>query len=73
MTMREFVACRLFDIRTMQGLPQIAVAQRIGASKGLISHYELGRTEPSISTLQSILDVYGVSMSEFFGAWKESA
>jgi transcriptional regulator with XRE-family HTH domain len=73
MTVGEYIPDALWALRTDRELSQKDVAARVGVIPQAISHYETGRTEPSISTLQSILDVYGVSMSEFFGQWKESA
>jgi HTH-type transcriptional repressor of puuD len=72
MTMRD-LADRLFELRHERGLRLGEVASKLGTAKSTIGHYESGRTTPSISMLQEILDVYGVSMSEFFGQWKESA
>jgi transcriptional regulator with XRE-family HTH domain len=73
MNLREYIALKLFDLRTELGLTQQAVAAQVGLVHQAISHYETGQREPSISTLKSILDAYGVSIPEFFGNWKEQA
>jgi len=43
------------------------LASRADLTKGYISQLENDATSPSIATLKGILDVFGVSMQEFFG------
>jgi transcriptional regulator with XRE-family HTH domain len=47
-------------------LTQEELASRADLTKGYISQLENDATSPSIATLKDILDVFGVSMQEFF-------
>ncbi len=45
-------------------LTQEAVAEKLGITKGQLSHYETGVSEPSIRVLVKILELYQVSFDE---------
>ncbi len=57
---------KLRKLRMSNSLTQEELASRADLTKGFISQLENDATSPSISTLKDILDVLGVSISEFF-------
>lgn len=57
---------KLKKLRLSNSLTQEELASRADLTKGYISQLENDATSPSISTLMDILDVLGVSISEFF-------
>ncbi len=57
---------RLKRLRMINSLTQEELASRADLTKGYISQLENDGTSPSIATLKDILDVFGVSMQEFF-------
>jgi len=57
---------RLKRLRMVNSLTQEELASRADLTKGYISQLENDTTCPSIATLKDILDVFGVSMQEFF-------
>jgi len=57
---------RLKRLRMINSLTQEELASRTDLTKGYISQVENDTTCPSIATLKDMLDVFGVSMQEFF-------
>ena len=57
---------RLKRFRMINSLTQEELASRAGLTKGYISQLENDATSPSIATLKDIVDVFGISMQEFF-------
>ena len=57
---------RLSEIRQQQGLAQRRAAELSGLTHSAISTIEQDKVSPAISTLQKLLKVYGLSLSEFF-------
>lgn len=57
---------RLKRLRMINSLTQEELASRADLTKGFISQLENDTTSPSIATLKDIIDVFGVSMQEFF-------
>lgn len=57
---------RLSQIRQHLGLSQRRVAELSGLTHSAISTIEQDKVSPAISTLQKLLKVYGLSLSEFF-------
>ncbi len=55
-------------LRLENGLTQAELASRTELSKGFISQVESGSTVPSLETLHDILEILGVSFTEFFAA-----
>jgi transcriptional regulator with XRE-family HTH domain len=53
-------------LRMINSLTQEELARRADLTKGYISQLENDTTCPSIATLKDILDIFGVSMQEFF-------
>jgi transcriptional regulator with XRE-family HTH domain len=62
---------KLRKLRMADSLTQEELASRADLTKGYISQLENDATSPSISTLKDILDVLGVSISEFFAETPE--
>ncbi len=59
---------RLKELRERAGLSQRALAARAGVTNGMISLVEKNRSSPSVATLKKILDVFPMSLAEFFAA-----
>jgi transcriptional regulator with XRE-family HTH domain len=57
---------RLKRLRMINSLTQEELASRADLTKGYISQLENDATSPSIATLKDIIDVFGVSMQDFF-------
>jgi len=57
---------RLKRLRMVNSLTQEELASRADLTKGFISQIENDATSPSIATLKDIVDVFGISMQEFF-------
>ena len=57
---------RLSQIRHAMGLSQRRVAELAGLTHSAISTIEQDKVSPAVSTLQKLLKVYGLSLSEFF-------
>jgi transcriptional regulator with XRE-family HTH domain len=62
---------KLRKLRMSNSLTQEELASRADLTKGYISQLENDGTSPSISTLRDILEVLGVSMSDFFAETPE--
>ena len=59
---------RLREIRERAGLSQRALAARADVTNGMISLIEKNRSSPSVATLKKILDVFPMSLAEFFAS-----
>jgi len=57
---------KLKRLRQANSLTQEELANRAYLTKGFISQLERDQTSPSIATLKDILDVFGVSLADFF-------
>lgn len=57
---------RLSALRQERGLSQRRVAELAGLTHSAISTIEQDKVSPAVSTLQKLLNVYGLSLSEFF-------
>lgn len=60
------IAEKLKKLRMTNSLTQEELGSRADLTKGYISQLENDSACPSIATLKDILDVFGVSMQEFF-------
>ena len=60
------LGAQIRDLREARRMRLAELAQAIGKSIGYVSQIERGRSEVSISTLKSISDALGVSISWFF-------
>ena len=65
--MREAFSERLKTLRQERGLGQIALAKEIDVGKSIVSLWELGRSEPTLSKLVAIAQYFGVSIDYLAG------
>ncbi|WP_448808769.1 helix-turn-helix domain-containing protein [Agromyces bauzanensis] len=65
--MADSLGARLREARTKRGLSLRSVAQALGVSASLISQVEIGKTQPSVSTLYALANHLGVSLDELLG------
>ncbi|MDY4970355.1 MAG: helix-turn-helix transcriptional regulator [Lachnospiraceae bacterium] len=61
---------RLKALRTQSGLTQQELADRIGATKSMISYYELQERQPSSVSLRKLSEVFHVSTDYLLGLEK---
>ena len=57
----------LKEIRLEKNVSQIKLAEAIGVSKGIVSMWETGQREPTLSSLVSLADYFGVSLDYLVG------
>ena len=57
----------LKTMRVERGITQENLAKKLNISLKTISHWETGYTEPSITQLIAIADIYSVSLDELVG------
>ena len=50
--------------RKKLGLTQEQLAEKLGYDRSTYSYYEIGRTEPSISTLCKLSRIFGVTLDQ---------
>ncbi|WP_411706392.1 HTH-type transcriptional regulator PuuR [Edaphovirga cremea] len=62
---------RLSELRQQRGMSQRRAAELSGLTHSAISTIEQDKVSPAISTLQKLLKVYGLSLSEFFADKEE--
>ena len=55
---------RFKRFRMLASMSTEEAAKRIGVTKGNIGHWESGRTQPRVSRLRRIADVYGCSVAD---------
>ncbi|WP_159499840.1 helix-turn-helix domain-containing protein [Microbacterium sp. 18062] len=65
--MPDDLGTRLRQARVTRGLSLRSVAQELGVSASLISQVEIGKTQPSVSTLFALATHLGVSLDEMLG------
>lgn len=65
--MPDRLGARLREARLQRGLSLRSVAQSLGVSASLISQVEIGKTQPSVSTLYAMASHLGVSLDELLG------
>ena len=65
--MNETFGQRLKRIRKSKKLTQTKLAKKIGISQHLICDYEVGRTIPSLPTIEWLCEALGVTASELLG------
>jgi len=58
---------RLIQLRKSQKLSQIAMAKEVGVSSRVYQSYEYGKSEPGMSRLVKIADVFDVSLDYLTG------
>jgi transcriptional regulator with XRE-family HTH domain len=60
----ERLATRLKQLRRRRGLTQAALAFRARLSPGYVARLEIGRHDPSLSTLRKLAKALGVPVRE---------
>ncbi len=58
---------RLKELRQENGIGQVELAKKINVSKGIISFWENGLREPTMSNLISLADFFGVTLGYLVG------
>ena len=58
---------RLKELRMERYLGQVALAESIGVSKAVVSMWEMGKREPSMTSLIALANFYGVSIDYIVG------
>jgi len=58
---------RLRQLRESRGLTQSELAARAGLTDQWVSHFEIGRREPTFRNLQALAQGLGVGLSAFDG------
>lgn len=58
---------RLKELRQENGIGQVELAKKINVSKGIISFWENGLREPTMSNLISLADFFGVTLDYLVG------
>ena len=71
--MPDQLGARLREARLKRGLSLRSVAGALGVSASLISQVEIGKTQPSVSTLYALASHLGVSLDELLGIASPSA
>lgn len=67
MDYRKIFAERLKELRLEHNLTQVELAQKTNTSKSVISAWELGQNEPSVSSLISLAKFFDVSLDYLCG------
>ena len=62
------LGARLRDLRAGRGWTQDELARRVGLSKSYLSRIEDGERHPSLATLLSLAQAYGISLASLFAA-----
>ncbi|MDR0975350.1 MAG: helix-turn-helix transcriptional regulator [Christensenellaceae bacterium] len=57
----------LKELRLEKGKGQVEVAKDLGVSKGIISFWENGKREPTLSMLLALSNYFKVSIDELVG------
>ncbi len=58
---------RLKELRQENGIGKVELAKKINVSKGIISFWENGLREPTMSNLISLADFFGVTLDYLVG------
>ena len=69
--MNELFAERLKELRAEQGVSQVLLAKSLGVSKGIVSLWENGLREPTLSNLVALADYFCVSLDFLAGRTKD--
>ncbi|MDR0855814.1 MAG: helix-turn-helix transcriptional regulator [Clostridiales bacterium] len=65
--MKNVFAGRLKELRLESGLGQVVLSEKLGVSKGVISLWENGLREPSMSSIVAIARFFAVSADYLLG------
>lgn len=69
--MNELFTERLKELRAEQGVSQVLLAKSLGVSKGIVSLWENGLREPTLSNLVALADYFCVSLDFLTGRTKD--
>lgn len=58
------IALKIRKLREIHGYPQEYVAFQLGVSQAAYSKKETGRTELSLTVLQQVTSLYGISLTD---------
>lgn len=64
MSRKEEIRNRIKEYRMKLGMTQADLAKAIGQSTSSVGMYECGKREPEMSTLESMADVFGISLMQ---------
>lgn len=65
--MENIFGNRLRELRKERGLGQIKLAEILGVSKSIISLWEIGTCEPTLSKLKEMARFFGVTIDYLAG------
>ncbi len=65
--MKEVFAERLKELRLERGLGQVQLAKALDVGKSVVSLWELGKCEPTLSKLIAMARFFGVSIDYLAG------
>ena len=65
--MKEVFSERLRELRQERGLGQVQLAKELDVGKSIISLWELGKCEPTLSKLIAMAHFFGVSIDYLAG------
>ncbi len=65
--MKEVFAERLKELRLERGLGQVQLAKELDVGKSVVSLWELGKCEPTLSKLIAMARFFGVSIDYLAG------
>ena len=65
--MKEVFAERLKELRLERGLGQVQLAKELDVGKSVVSLWELGKCEPTLSKLIAMARFFGVSINYLAG------
>ena len=66
MTNKKILGKNIREVRTSQGLSQVALANKCGFSNTILSQYETGKKEPGLYTIARIARELNVSIERLF-------
>lgn len=61
------IKLKIKELREGKGLSQKQLAETIGVNHRTISHYENGRSEPTLETVEKLCKYFEVSADYFLG------
>ena len=65
--MKEVFADRLKELRLERGVGQVQLAKELDVGKSVVSLWELGKCEPTLSKLIAMARFFGVSIDYLAG------
>lgn len=64
---KERFAARLKQLRSERGISQAALARKLNISQSTVGGWETCQREPTLQGIESIADVFGVTIDYLFG------